>query len=157
MQDAQVIARIRNKFQALRPEMDERLRRQWAAAEARDLGRGGISAVTQATGMSRTTITVGLRELKLPEQQRALEASRVRRPGGGRRPLTVSDPGLVAALEALIEPTTRGDPESPLRWTCKSTRRLAAELTRHQHPVSAGTVATLLKLSVPPAAIVGPL
>jgi hypothetical protein len=124
--------------------MDERLRRQWAAAEARDLGWGGISAVTQATGMSRTTITLGLRELQLPEQQRTLEATRVRRPGGGRRPLTVSDPGLAAALETLIEPTTRGDPESPLRWTCKSTRRLAAELTRRQHPVSAGTVAALL-------------
>jgi hypothetical protein len=145
MQDAQIIERIRHKFQALQPEMDERLRRQWAAAEARDLGWGGISAVTQATGISRTTITLGLRELQLPDQERALAASRIRRPGGGRRPLTVSDPDLLVALEALVEPSTRGDPESPLRWTCKSTRRLAAELTREDHPVSAGTVATLLR------------
>lgn len=145
MQDAQVIARIRDKFQSLQPEMDERLRRQWAATEARDLGWGGVTTLTQATGLSRTTITAGLRELDLPDQQRAAEANRIRRPGGGRRPLTASDPGLLAALEALVEPTTRGDPESPLRWTCKSTRRLADELTRQRHPVSAGTVATLLR------------
>ncbi len=145
MQDAQLIARIRGKFQTLQPELDERLCRQWAAAEARDLGWGGVTAVAQATGLSRTTITAGLRELDLPAPERALEAQRVRRPGGGRQPLTVSDPGLLAALEALIEPSTRGDPESPLRWTCKSTRRLADELTRQDHPVSAGTVAALLR------------
>jgi Rhodopirellula transposase DDE domain len=145
MQDAQVIARIRDKFQALQPEMDERLRRQWAAAEARGLGWGGVTALTQATGLSRTTITAGLRELDLPEQDRAAEARRIRRPGGGRRPLTASDPGLLAALEALVEPATRGDPESPLRWTCKSTRRLADELRGQRHPVSAGTVALLLR------------
>jgi hypothetical protein len=125
--------------------MDERLRRQWAAAEARALGRGGVTVLSQATGLSRTTIAAGLRELDLPEQQRAAEAGRVRRPGGGRRPSTSHDPGLAAALEALVEPTTRGDPESPLRWTCKSTRRLADELTRQNHPVSAGTVASLLR------------
>ncbi len=145
MQDAQVIARIRDKFQALQPEMDERLRRQWAAAEARGLGWGGVTALTQATGLSRTTITAGLRELDLPEQDRAAEARRIRRLGGGRRPLTAGDPGLLAALEALVEPATRGDPESPLRWTCKSTRRLADELRRQRHPVSAGTVAVLLR------------
>ena len=145
MQDAQVIARIRRKYRALEPEMDERRRRQWAAAEARDLGWGGITAVAQATGLSRTTITVGTGELTLPAKQRAAEAMRVRRPGGGRRPLTETDPGLLAALEALIEPTTRGDPESPLRWTCKSIRRLADELTRENHPVGAVTVAKLLR------------
>jgi hypothetical protein len=145
MPDAQVIARIRDKFQALRPEMDERLRRQWAAVEARDLGWGGVSAVAQATGLSRTTITWGLHELRLPEQERATQATRIRRPGGGRRPLTVSDPGLPAALETLVEPSTRGDPESPLRWTCKSIRRLADELTGQNHPVSAVTVAALLR------------
>jgi hypothetical protein len=125
--------------------MDERLRRQWAAAEARDLGWGGITAVAQATGMSRTTVTAGLRELVLPEVERATQANRVRRVGGGRHSLTESDPGLLAALEALIEPTTRGDPETPLRWTCKSTRRLAGELTRQNHPVHASTVGSLLR------------
>jgi hypothetical protein len=125
--------------------MDERSRRQWAAAEARELGWGGVTAVARATGLSRTTITAGLRDLELPTKQRAVEAMRVRRPGGGRKSLTETDPGLLAALEALIEPVTRGDPESPLRWTCKSTRRLADELTRKRHPVGVNTVAALLR------------
>lgn len=145
MQDAQVIARIESKYRLLQPEMDERWRRQWAAAEACDVGWGGITAVAQATGMSRTTITAGLRELMLPEEERVQEASRVRRFGGGRKSVTETDPGLLAALEALIEPTTRGDPESPLRWTCKSTRNLADELTRQNHPVGERTVARLLR------------
>jgi len=101
--------------------------------------------VARATGLSRPTIMAGLRELRLPAKQRAWYEARVRRPGGGRRPLTETDPGLPAALEALIEPVTRGDPESPLRWTCKSTSRLADELTRQNHPVTDRTVATLLK------------
>jgi transposase len=142
--DAQVVAGIRRKYRALAPEMDERRRRQWAASEASELGWGGVTAVAEATGLSRPTITAGLRELKLPKKERAAEALRVRRPGGGRRPLTETDPGLMVALEALIEPLTRGDPESPLRWTCKSTRRLADELTRHDHPVGHRTVADLL-------------
>ena len=145
MQDAKSIARIRRKYRALSVEMDERSRRQWAAAEARELGWGGVSAVAQATGLSRTTITAGLRELELPAKQRAVEGMRVRRPGGGRKALTEKDSGLLVALEALIEPVTRGDPESPLRWTCKSTRRLADELTLQRHPVSVNTVATLLR------------
>jgi hypothetical protein len=144
MADAQAIKSIRRKFRVLRPGMDERLRRQWAAAEARELGRGGITTVARAIGMSRTTITAGCHELELPAKQREQDAARVRRPGGGRRRLTETDPGLLAALEALVEPVTRGDPESPLRWTCKSTAKLAAELTRQQHPVSDRTVATLL-------------
>jgi hypothetical protein len=125
--------------------MDERMSRQWAASEARDLGWGGVTAVADATGMSRVTITAGLRELGQPAKQRALEATRVRRPGGGRPGITRSDPELLAALEALIEPVTRGDPESPLRWTCKSTRRLADELTRQDHGVGPRTVAMLLR------------
>ena len=145
MQDAQSIPQIRRKYRALALEMDERARRQWAAAEARELGWGGVTAVAQATRLSRTTITVGLRELDLPAGQRATEGMRVRRPGGGRKALTETDPGLLAALEALIEPTTCGDPESPLRWTCKSTRRLADELTRQHHPVGTNTVAALLR------------
>jgi len=138
------VDRIRRKFLALLPEMDERNRRQWAAAEARDLGRGGVTAVARATGLSRTTITAGLKELALPPEQRMEESTRVRRPGGGRRSLVESDPGLLASLEQLIEPATRGDPESTLRWTCKSTQRLATELTRQRHAVSPRTVASLL-------------
>ncbi len=129
----------------LAPEMDERMRRQWAAAEARELGWGGVTRVAHASGLSRTTITAGLHELELPASVRQAEAMRVRRPGGGRRPLSQTDRDLIAALELLIDPATRGDPESPLRWTCKSTRRLADELTRQRHPVSAPTVATLLR------------
>ncbi len=144
MEDAQTLARIQRKFQSLLPEMDERRRRQWAAAEARELGWGGVSLVARATGLSRPTITAGLRELVQPIPQRAAQAARVRQPGGGRRPLTKTDPGLLAALESLVEPVTRGDPESPLRWTCKSTRRLAEELTRKDHRVGPRTVAMLL-------------
>jgi hypothetical protein len=132
-------------YSTLSPEMDERMRRQWAAAEARELGWGGVSMVARASGLSRTTITAGLRELELPPERREAEAARVRRPGGGRRPLTQTDLELMAVLESLIDPATRGDPESPLRWTSKSTRHLARELTRQRHPVSATTVATLLR------------
>jgi hypothetical protein len=145
MQDATAIERIRRMYGNLAPEMDERMRRQWAAAEARELGWGGVTRVAQASGLSRTTITAGLRELDLPASLRQAEAIRVRRPGGGRRPLSQTDRELLAALEQLIDPVTRGDPESPLRWTCKSTRRLADELTRQHHPVSAPTVAALLR------------
>jgi hypothetical protein len=145
MRDARVEARIGRKFRSVVVELDERRRRQWAAAEAYDLGRGGISVVARATGLSRPTIRAGLQELKLPAKQRAAASLRVRRVGGGRRPIAETDPGLLAALEALVEPATRGDPESPLRWTCKSTAKLATELTRQSHPVSDRTVATLLK------------
>lgn len=145
MQDARLRGRIRRKYRLLTVEMDERRRRQWAAAEARDLGWGGVTLVAQATGLSRTTLTAGLRELDMPSRERARAANRVRRGGGGRKALTMTDPELLAALEALVEPSTRGDPESPLRWTCKSIRRLAEELTRQDHPASPNTVATLLK------------
>jgi hypothetical protein len=145
MQDAQMIARIRRKYRMLAPEMDERRRRQWAASEARELGWGGVSLVCRATGLSRPTINAGMKELDLPSRQRTREATRVRQPGGGRKSLAATDPQLIRSLEALIDPVTRGDPESPLRWTCKSTRRLADELTQQQHPVSDRTVAALLK------------
>ena len=144
MRSNETIARIRRKYHLLVPEMDERRRRQWAAASARELGWGGISLVARATGLSRPTITAGWREWAQPAPQRAAEATRVRRPGGGRKPLVETDPGLLAALESLVEPVTRGDPESPLRWTCKSTRRLAEELTRQGHRVGPRTVAALL-------------
>jgi Rhodopirellula transposase DDE domain len=144
MQDPLVIARVQRKYQLLAPELDERRRRRWAAVEARDLGWGGISLVARATGLSRPTIMAGLRELDSPIAQRAAEALRVRHPGGGRPKATEADPGLLAALELLLDPVTRGDPESPLRWTCKSTRRLADELTRQDHRVGPRTVAALL-------------
>jgi hypothetical protein len=144
MQDAQISERIRRAYEALLPEMDERMRRQWAAAEARSLGYGGVTMVSRSIGLSRTTIAAGRAELDLPACLRSWEAARIRRPGGGRRPLTESDPQLLATLESLLEPSTRGDPESMLRWTCKSTRRLADELTRMGHPVGRETVASLL-------------
>ena len=144
MQDAEVIERIRRKFQALDPVMDERMRRHWAASEARELSWGGVSWVAKATGLSRTTIAAGIAELKT--QTGDIEPNpRIRRPGAGRKPLDHHDPGLWAALDALVEPATRGDPETPLRWTCKSTRRLAEELGRQKHPISPGTVANRLR------------
>jgi transposase len=144
MSDAKTITRIRRKYRSLAVEMDERSRRQWAAVEARELGYGGISTVARATGLSRTTITAGQRELKLPAKKRVAEAKRIRRPGGGRRRAIENDPELIEALESLVEPVTRGDPESPLRWTCKSTYRLAEELTQQDHPIGPRTVAMLL-------------
>jgi len=143
--ETSAVLRIRRKYRVVAPELDERRRRQWAAAEARAVGYGGVSLVAQATGLARSTIHAGLRDLRLPPRQREAIAQRTRRRGGGRSPLTTVDPTLLEALSALIEPTTRGDPESPLRWTCKSTTQLADELTRQRHPVSPRTVATLLK------------
>ena len=145
MRDAKAVSRIRRKYRVVAVELDERRRRQWAAAEAREIGWGGVSVVARATGLSRPTILAGVRELQLPAAQRAATAQRIRRPGGGRRAVTTTDPTLLAALMALIEPTARGDPESPLRWTCKSTATLAAALTQQDHSVSDRTVASLLK------------
>ena len=122
------------------------MRRQWAASEASDLGWGGVSAVAVATGLARNTIMVGARELDHRRiHPRAIITSRIRDVGGGRKALIEIDPGLQAALDALVDPATRGHPESPLRWTCKSTGTLAAELQRQNHPVSDRTVAALLK------------
>ena len=143
--DAKVVAQIRRKYQRLSPEMDERRRRQWAAAEARELGYGGVSLVSVATGLSRPTIGVGQAELNLPRRQRVTESTRIRKAGGGRHRATDNDLQLLAALESLIEPLTRGDPESPLRWTCKSTRKLSEELTKQGHSICDRTVASLLR------------
>jgi hypothetical protein len=146
MQDALAVTEwIRQKFEGLVPVMDERVRRQWAACEARSLGWGGISVVAAATGMSRSTIRTGIKELTEREQSGSKPSARVRRAGGGGKPLVETDPAIARALEALVEPQTRGDPMSPLRWTLKSTSRLAAELTDQNHPVSARKVAALLK------------
>ena len=145
MQDATVIERIRVKFRALDAVLNERSRRQWAATEAKDYGYGGVTAVAAATGLARDTIAAGLRELEYRECHPAEPVTRrLRRDGAGRKSLTESDPTLLTALEALLEPLTRGDPESPLRWTCKSTRRLAEELTDQGHRVGYRTVAWLL-------------
>src|SRR3954453_2118073 len=106
MEDTQTIARIQRKYHSLLPEMDERRRRQWAAAEARELGWGGVSLVARATGLSRPTITAGMRELDQPIAHRTAQAARVRRTGGGRPSATATDPGLLAALDSLLEPVT---------------------------------------------------
>jgi hypothetical protein len=135
---------IAAKFEALRPFLDERRRRLWAAAEALALGRGGVTAVAAATGMRRPTIRAGIRELRASPPAAPVPEQRVRAPGGGRKALTARDPTRVRDLEALVEPVTRGDPMSPLRWTCKSTRQLAAELRRHGHRLSHQKVAELL-------------
>ena len=146
MQDPTAIESLRQKYLALSPVMDQRMRRQWAAAEASALGWGGVTTVSAATGLARNTIATGLRELE-HRQAHPGEAVRVqvRGPGGGRKPLTETDPGLLQALDALVDPLTRGHPESPLRWTCKSTSKLAEELQRQNHPVTDRTVAILLK------------
>jgi hypothetical protein len=144
MHDAVAIEGIRRKFQALTVVMDERMRRQWAAAEAMELAWGGVSCVARATGISRTTILAGIRDLRVQESSETLPSANIRRPGAGRKLLVESDPGLWDALDALVDPTTRGHPETPLRWTCKSTRKLAAELCRQGHSIGARTVASLL-------------
>jgi hypothetical protein len=146
MQDAAAIKGIEARYAALAALMDERIRRQWAAAEARSYGWGGVRAVSRATGMSPNTIVRGLAELENMEAHPgAPRPSRLRAPGGGRKRATEVDPELAAALERLVDPVTRGDPRSPLRWTCKSTAQLARELARLKHPVSPRTVGRLLK------------
>jgi len=141
MIDARQVRAIRRKYRSLLPVLDERQRRLWAAVEARALGRGGLGAIVRATGMAKTTVLRGLRDL---ESGPGLIPDRVRRPGAGRKRATVVDPGLVAAMKNLIEPVTRGDPQSPLLWTCKSTRHLATELAAKGHPISHTAVANLL-------------
>lgn len=132
---------IRKKLRQLWPHRNERSRRMLAAAEAAQIGYGGVSLVSRACGLSRVTIMKGIGELKT----RALPEHRIRRPGGGRRRLVERDPKLPALLESLVEPLARGDPESPLRWTCKSTRTLAGELKQRRHPISHEKVAQLLR------------
>jgi hypothetical protein len=137
---------IRNKYELLRPLMNERMRRQWAACEALSLPRGGFALVAQATGLSRTTLWAGKRELQQPTRSppQDVPPQRIRRVGGGRHLVERDDPTLQRDLTELLEATTRGDPQSPLLWTCKSTRNLADELNRMGHRVSHMTVAALL-------------
>jgi hypothetical protein len=133
---------IKKRFSVLSRLLDERSRRLVAAAESLALDRGGISAVSRATGMSRPVIRQGIAELKDPKT--AL-TGRVRRPGAGRKRIAERDTAVVRDLEKLVEPVTRGDPESPLRWTCKSVRRLAQELNAQGHTISYPVVAELLR------------
>src|SRR3974377_310877 len=114
------------------PHLDEHARRVVAASKAVELGYGGVSRVSRACGLSRVTLIKGVAEVTAAP----LAPGRIRRQGGGRHALTINDPWLAAALDGLVEPTARGDPESPLRWTCKSSRTLAAELTAGHHPIS---------------------
>jgi len=133
---------IREKYQLLAPELNERTLRLFAAAEAKYLGRGGISLVARAIEVSRDRISRGLKDF---ETEKKLEPDRIRRPGGGRKKQVEENPALRKDLEQLISPYTRGDPESPLRWTCKSVRKLAEELNRKGHQVSHSSVASLLR------------
>jgi hypothetical protein len=142
MPDAQVVEWIREKYTAVAADLDERAVRRWGAAEARSLGWGGIEAVAAATGLSDRTIRNGIKELDDPH---APPATRQRRSGGGRKSREFEQPGLMDLLERLVESGTRGDPMSPLRWTCKSTRTLASELTRQGFSVSCNTVGRLLR------------
>jgi hypothetical protein len=136
---------IEEKYDGLRDLFDERTRRLWAAAEARSLPYGGTSVLASVTGLSRTTILAGIKELRdKPSVSLLKQATRVRRAGGGRKSLKERDPSLEYELEMLVEPLTRGDPESPLRWTCKSTRKLAEELNTEGHRVGDRKVADLL-------------
>ena len=137
------VATLRKKFRILRDVLDERGRRVWAAAEANALPRGGVSLVAEATGLSRSTIHAGLRELKSGRDKAAV-SGRIRRAGGGRKPLTFHQPDLLKALEQLVEPLARGDPESFLRWSSKSTRHLAQELQRQGYSIGDRKVAGLL-------------
>jgi hypothetical protein len=141
MVDAAQITVIRRKYRALRAALDERQRRLWAAAEVQALGRGGLAALVRATGLAKTTVLRGVQEYASGE---SLASDRVRRPGGGRKRATILEPGLSATLKKLVEPVTRGDPMRPLLWTCKSTRRLSAELAAQGYSASRTLVANLL-------------
>ena len=138
------ITMIKERFSRVAGSLDERARRFVAASEALAFGWGGIAATARPTGLSRTAIRRGIAEL---QGAPAATPGRIRRPGGGRKKTTAIDPALLPALEALVDPTTRGDPERPLRWTCKSLRKLAGELQERGHRVSHQLVAELLQMA----------
>lgn len=139
-----IIDALRRKFERLAPELDEKGRRRWAASEALELGYGGIRAVAQASGLSERTIGRGCLELRTGEPMMESAERRLRSPGGGRKSRQEDDPTLLQALERLVEPTSRGDPMSPLRWTCKSTRKLAHALRQQGYRISHTKVSQLL-------------
>src|SRR6266581_9416921 len=132
---------IKQRFDLLGKELNERTRRLLAASEAMTIGRGGITLVSRATGLSRKAISLGIKQL---QEETTISPGRLRRVGGGRKKTVTKDLSLDGDLERLIEPVTRGDPESPLRWTCKSVRKLASELKRQGHQVSHQLVSELL-------------
>jgi hypothetical protein len=141
----EIVQHVKKLFELMSPVLNERTERLLAGAVATSLGAGGTTAVTKATGIRSKRIAAGKRDLReLAESSESPLLTRVRRPGGGRKPIEVYDPELIDALESLIEPTTRGDPDSPLRWTTKSVRRLSDELTAKGHRVGHTVVAELL-------------
>lgn len=141
--DKTMVQTIAEKYRSLSTILDERGRRVWAAIEARSLSRGGVSLVSKATGLSRTTIHAGICEID-PCSSTTITVGRVRKEGAGRKPLTHHAPDILETLDSLVEPTTRGDPESPLRWTCKSTRRLAQEMQQRGYRIGDRKIAGLL-------------
>lgn len=143
MQRRRMEAAVRARFAQVAAILDERSRRLWAAAEAKAIGYGGVSVVARATCLSRPTIHTGLKELA--SGIASLPKGRVRRSGAGGKPLAYTQPDLPAALDALVEPTARGDPESPLRWTCKGVRKLAAELQHQGYRIGRQKVADWLR------------
>ena len=145
MANAGDLKQIRTRFEKLAWTLDERMRRLFAAAEAAVLGHGGVTRVAQATGVSRRAIHAGLEELATEKMAVESQGKRIRKAGAGRKSVTETDSGVMAALEKLVEATTRGDPESPLRWTCKSLRTLAGELAVNCHSVSYPKVGDLLR------------
>jgi len=142
-----IIEAVSKKFSLLKGELDERSRRIWAATEALAVGHGGIKAVSKATGIAESTIRIGKKEIEQRNSRKLSKETprRIRQKGGGRKPLTEFNDSLISALDALVEPSARGDPMSPLRWTCKSTRNLAKELNKQGHSVSHTKVAQLLQ------------
>jgi len=142
MPDATIVKGIRIKYIALVDDLDERGRRRWAATEALEIGRGGVAAVAEATGLSDRTVRNGIIEV---EGGRVVPDGRQRRSGAGRKPLEVAQPDLVDAIEALVEPTERGDPQSPLRWTCKSLRNLQTELREQGYEVGRTKISEVLR------------
>ena len=142
MKDAEAIGQIKYKYTVLKDALNEKQKRRWAASEALVRGHGGIADVATATGLDRKTIVRGMYEVKNPDAEE--ERERVRKPGGGRKSLTEHDEGLMEALDQLIDPETRGDPQSPLRWTCKSTYLLASVLSK-RNAISPQSVGRLLQ------------
>lgn len=140
------LSKVREKYKAIEPLLDERTRRIWAAIEAQAYGWGGVSKVAEATGMSRSTINIGIEELKkgLKDKQEYQSTKQIRKRGAGRKLIETQHPKLLEELESLVDPATRGDPQSPLKWTCKSTQKLAQELTSKGYKVSVWKVASLL-------------
>jgi len=136
---------ITARYRTLEGVLDERQRRLYAATEAKVLGHGGVKRVHEATGVARGSILAGLKELEQEPKDLTVDGRRIRRPGAGRKKLVEHDPGVREALERLVEPVTRGDPELPLRWTCKSLMQLARELNGHGHTISHVSVGALLK------------